>query len=69
MWRAVIVLDAYTKFREKIVTFTFPSLYYEGKVKLTIFSRNFVYASRTITARHMVSFNDFYFHFLANFQT
>ena len=45
------------------------SLYYEGKLKLTIFSRNFVYVSRTTTARHMVSFNDFHFHFLVNFQT
>ena len=44
------------------------SLYYEGKVKLTIFSRNFVYVSKTTTARHMVSFIDCYFHFLANFQ-
>ena len=43
------------------------SLYYEGKVKLTIFSRNFVYVSRTTAARHMVSFIDFYSHFLANF--
>ena len=45
------------------------SLYYEGRVKGTIFSRNFVYVLRTITACHMVSFIDFYFHFLANFQT
>ena len=44
------------------------SLYYECKVKVTIFSRNFVYISRTTKARHMVSFIDFYFHFLANFQ-
>ena len=60
-------------FREKIVLLLvrsepgFASLYYEGKVKVTIFSRNFVYVSRTTTARHMVSFIDFYFHFLANF--
>ena len=67
MWRAAVVLDTYTKFREKIVNFTLPSLYYEGKVKLTIFSRNFVYVSRTTAARHMVSFIDFYSHFLANF--
>ena len=33
------------------------------------FSRNFVYILRTTTTRHMVSFIDFYFHFLANFQT
>ena len=45
------------------------SLYYEGRVKVTIFSQNFVYVLRTTTARHMVSFIDIYFHFLANFQT
>ena len=32
------------------------------------FSRNFVYILRT-TTRHVVSFIDFYFHFLAHFQT
>ena len=31
------------------------------------FSRNFVCILRTTTTRHMVSFIDFYFHFLANF--
>ena len=45
------------------------SPYHEGRVKGTIFSRNYVYVLRTTTARHMVSFIDFYFHFLANFQT
>ena len=44
-------------------------LYYEGKVKNTIFPQNFVYVLRTTTTRHMVSFIDFYFHFLAKFQT
>ena len=44
-------------------------LYYKGKVKKTIFYRNLVYVLRTTTARHMVSFINFYFHFLANFQT
>ena len=43
-------------------------LYYEGKVKRTIFPQNFVYVLRT-TTHHMVSFINFYFHFLANFQT
>ena len=33
------------------------------------FSRNFTYVLRTTTASHMVSFIDFYFHFLANFLT
>ena len=33
------------------------------------FSRNFVCILRTTTTRHMVGFIDFYFHFLANFQT
>ena len=33
------------------------------------FSRNFVCILRTTTTHHMVSFIDFYFHFLANFQT
>ena len=32
------------------------------------FSRNFVCLLRTTTTRYMVSFIDFYFHFLANFQ-
>ena len=32
------------------------------------FSRNFVYVLRTTTTRHMVSFIDFYIHFLASFQ-
>ena len=33
------------------------------------FSPNFVYILGTITTHHMVSFIDFHFHFLANFQT
>ena len=33
------------------------------------FSRNFVCILRTTTTHHMVSFIDFYFHFLANYQT
>ena len=45
------------------------SLYYEGRVKGTIFSRNFVYVLRTTIARHMVSSIDFYFHFLSSFLT
>ena len=44
-------------------------LYHEGKVMKTIFPQNYVYVLRTTTTRHMVSFIDFYFHFLANFQT
>ena len=44
-------------------------LYYEGKVMKTIFPQNYVYVLRTTTTRYMVSFIDFYFHFLANFQT
>ena len=39
-----------------------------GKVKKTIFPQNFVYVLRTTTTRHMVSFSNFYFHFLAKFQ-
>ena len=42
-------------------------LYYEGKVKKTIFPQNFVYVLRTTTTRHMVSFIDCYFHFLGKF--
>ena len=45
------------------------SLYYERRVKGTVFSRNFMYVLRTTTARHKVSYIDFYPHFLANFQT
>ena len=45
-------------------------LYYEGKVMMTVFPQNYVYVLRTTTTRLMVSFGiDFYFHFLANFQT
>ena len=43
--------------------------YYEGKMMKTAFPQNYVYVLRTTTTRHMVSFIDFYFHFLANFQT
>ena len=43
-------------------------LYYEGKVMKTTFPKNYVYVLRTTTTRHVVSFIDFYFHFLANFQ-
>ena len=43
--------------------------YYEGKMMKTIFPQNYVYVLRTTTTRHMVSFIDFNFHFLANFQT
>ena len=45
------------------------SLYYEGKMIKTIFPQNYVYILRTTTTRHIVSFIDFYFHFLADFQT
>ena len=39
------------------------------KVNGDHFPRNFVYVLKTTTAHHMVSLIDFYFHFLANFQT
>ena len=39
------------------------------KVEGNYFSRNFMCILRTTTTRHMESFIDFYFHFLANFQT
>ena len=42
-------------------------LYYEGNAKKTIFPQNYVYVLRTTRTRHMVSFIDFYFHFLGNF--
>ena len=44
-------------------------LYYEGKAMKTTFPKNYVYVLRTTTTRHMVSFIEFYFHFLADFQT
>ena len=44
-------------------------LYYEGKMMKTPFPQNYVYVLRTTTTRHMVSFIDFCFHFLASFQT
>ena len=50
------------------VLFSTLSLYYEGRGDY--FSWNFVYVfKRTTTARHMVSFTDFYFDVLAIFQT
>ena len=42
-------------------------LYYEGKVMKTIFPKNVLYVLGATTTRHMVSFIDFYFHFLENF--
>ena len=44
-------------------------LYYEGKMMKTPFPQNYVYVLRTTTTRHMVSFIDFCFDFLASFQT
>ena len=44
-------------------------LYYEGKMMKTPFPQIYGYVLRTTITRHMVSFIDFYFHFLANFQT
>ena len=56
--------------RENILLhLSFNYIQYEGKVKKTIFPQNFVYVLRTTTTRHMVSFADFYFHLLANFET
>ena len=43
-------------------------LYYEGKMMKTPFPQNYVYVLRTTTTRQ-VSFIDFCFYFLANFQT
>ena len=40
-----------------------------GTVEGDFSSRNLVCILRTTTTRHMVSLIDFYFHFLANFQT
>ena len=44
-------------------------LYYEEKIIKTIFPQKYVYVLRTTATRHMISFIDFYFHFLADFQT
>ena len=43
----------------------------EGKMMKTLFPQNYMYmyVLRTTTTCHMVSFIDFYFCFLANFQT
>ena len=54
--------------RVRLLSPTLP-LYYEGKAKKPIFPQDFVCVLRTTRTRHMVSFIDFYFHFLANFQT
>ena len=49
----------------------YSSFFHEGshewKMVKTIISQNYVYVLRTTTTRLMVSFIDFYFHFLANF--
>ena len=44
-------------------------LYYEGNVTKTISPQNYMYVFTTTTTRYMVSFIDFYSHFLTNFQT
>ena len=56
MWRVVVVLNMHTKSLCR-------------KDEADYFSRNLMFILRTTTTRHMVSFIDFYFHFLANFQT
>ena len=79
-WR--VYLATGLDFREKKKSYLFwvdrsPSLpsaptlplYYEGEMMETLFPQNYVYVLRTTTTRHMVSFIDFYFHFLADFQT
>ena len=43
--------------------------YCQGKVMKTNLPQNYVYVLRTTRTCHMVSFIDFYVHFLANFQT
>ena len=48
---------------------TLPLYYDEGKMMKTIFPQNYLYVLRTTTTHHMVSLINFYFHFLANFQT
>ena len=44
-------------------------LYYEGNGDEDYLPQNYVYVLRTTTPRHVVSFIDFYFPFLAKFQT
>ena len=59
MWRVVVVLNTCTKFWGKV-------LHYEGKVKKTIFPKNFVFVLRTTRTCYMVRLIDFCFNFLAN---
>ena len=44
-------------------------LYYERKAEEDYFPPNSMCVLRTTRTHHMLSFIDFYFHFLANFQT
>ena len=62
MWRVVVVLNMHTKFREKYSASSFLD-------SIDYFSRNFVCILRITTSRHMVSFIDFYFHFLFQIST
>ena len=55
MWRVVGFFSMHTKFRE-------------NSLQETIFSETSC-ALRATTTLHVVSLTDFYFHFLANFQT
>ena len=48
--------------------FDFREKYRAGFGPIGARPQNFVYVLRTITTRHMVSFIDFYFHFLTNIQ-
>ena len=64
MWRVVVVLNMYTKFLEKILATLLWKKSHED-----YFSQKRREGLRTTTTRHMVSFIDFYRHFLANFQT
>ena len=79
MPRVVVFLNMHTKFREKLGKIVSSSFLHsivatilcrnDEETIFPSFSRNFVCILRKTTTRGMVSFIDFYVHFLANFQT
>ena len=68
-WR--VYLPTGLEFREKKIVLVLGRSEPDFGVSLHYLTipQNYVYVLRTTTTRHMVSFIDFYFHFLKKFQT
>ena len=69
MCELLLSLICTRSFGEKESSSSFLHSKVEGKMMKTPFPQNYMYILRTTTTHHMVSFIDFCFHFLANFQT